>query len=111
MALTAAGVVKLVDTPDSKSGIRKDVWVRVPPSALPDREYINIHGRNALISPQSSAAGLFWILNGTAEYFRLLLLSKDILRIYDGLTQLLYLSGPEVTIVVHILYECPNWET
>jgi hypothetical protein len=24
-------VVELVDTPDSKSGVRKDVWVRVPP--------------------------------------------------------------------------------
>lgn len=23
--------MKLVDTPDSKSGVRKDVWVRVPP--------------------------------------------------------------------------------
>lgn len=27
-------VVELVDTPDSKSGIRWGVWVRVPPGAL-----------------------------------------------------------------------------
>ncbi len=29
-----AEVVELVDAPDSKSGVRKDVWVRFPPSAL-----------------------------------------------------------------------------
>ena len=28
-------VVELVDTPDSKSGARKSVWVRVPPWLLP----------------------------------------------------------------------------
>ena len=28
-----AQVVKLVDTLDSKSGVRKDVWVRLPPWA------------------------------------------------------------------------------
>ena len=29
-----AGVAKLADALDSKSGIRKDVWVRTPPPAL-----------------------------------------------------------------------------
>jgi hypothetical protein len=29
-----AGVAELVDAPDSKSGGRKVVWVRVPPPAL-----------------------------------------------------------------------------
>ena len=30
-----AGVVELVDAPDSKSGPRKGVWVQVPPPAPP----------------------------------------------------------------------------
>ena len=32
-AARLAGVVELVDAPDSKSGVRKDVRVRVPPPA------------------------------------------------------------------------------
>ena len=31
---THAGVAEWVDAPDSKSGPRKRVWVRVPPSVL-----------------------------------------------------------------------------
>src|SRR5260370_13330465 len=32
-----AEVAELADAPDSKSGARKGVWVRVPPSASPER--------------------------------------------------------------------------
>ena len=32
--LYIAGVMKLVDVPDSKSGVPRDVWVRLPPPAL-----------------------------------------------------------------------------
>jgi hypothetical protein len=34
VAVLHAGVAELVDAPDSKSGGRKVVWVRVPPPAL-----------------------------------------------------------------------------
>ena len=34
VAVLHAGVAELVDAPDSKSGDRKIVWVRVPPPAL-----------------------------------------------------------------------------
>jgi hypothetical protein len=32
-AVSSADVAELADAPDSKSGIREDVWVRPPPSA------------------------------------------------------------------------------
>ena len=38
---TTAEVAELVDALDSKSSVRKNVWVRVPPSVLADNQHIS----------------------------------------------------------------------
>src|SRR5215217_3691833 len=54
-----AGVAELVDAPDSKSGGRKVVWVRVPPPAqaiFPANEYFFLRTPE---SPQHRVRGLW----------------------------------------------------
>ena len=56
--LCQAEVAELADAPDSKSGVRKDVWVRPPPSALDGYRDFARRGRTVESTGGSSPARL-----------------------------------------------------